>query len=197
MVFGIRRSEFQRGCPTRLCRRGLRVARAGLFLFLGILLIQVCVASETQTAPAFKLRDLEGRQIALEEVLKAGPALVVFWATCCSSTHPLMMHLGILQKRYGQSGFTVLAIAVDDSKTASRVRPWVLGRRLSYPILLDPAGDVMRLYHVTAIPHVMLIDGQRHIVGNHVGFLPGDEQVYEREIRQLLGLEGGADGDTR
>jgi cytochrome c biogenesis protein CcmG, thiol:disulfide interchange protein DsbE len=148
-------------------------------------------------APRFKLRSLEGKHVVLDEVLKTGPVLVVFWATCCSGTHALMMHLDLLQERYSESGFTVLAISVDDNKTAARVRPWVLARRLTYPVLLDPTGDVMRLCHVTAIPHVLLVDQQRCIVASHAGFLPGDEQTYEREIRELLGIMSVNDEETR
>lgn len=159
--------------------------------------MQVSVASETQKAPLFELRDLEGKHVLLEEVLKTGPVMVVFWATCCSGTHALMMHLDHVHKRYSERGLTVLAIAVDDTKTASRVRPWVLARRLTYPVLLDPKGDVMRQCLVTAIPHVLLMDQQRRIVASYAGFLPGDEQAFEREIRELLGIMSVNDEETR
>ena len=171
--------------PMRKLRIAFTFLTCGMLAFV----LQPATAMGSRKAPSFKLRDLENSQVLLDEVLKRGPALIVFWATCCSNTHPLMVHLDSLQQRYSETGFSVLAIAVDDNKSASRVRPWVLARRLTYPVLPDPTGEVMRRYHVKTIPHCFLVDQQGFIVSDHAGFLPGDEQAHEREIRGLLGIE--------
>lgn len=145
-------------------------------------------ADETPWAPPFSLADLSGKSMTLGESIERGPVLLAFWATCCSGMHAAMNQLQRLHEAYADSGLVVLAICEDDNRTLSHVRPWVMARRLSYPVLLDPGGAVMRRYAVSGIPSFILVTPRQRIALTHVGFLPGDEALIERALREQLGL---------
>ena len=161
-----------------------------VFLLLGAAGIAIASASsdEAPAAPPFSLADLSGMSMTLGECIERGPVLLAFWATCCSGMHAAMSQLQRLHEVYADSGLVVLAICEDDSRTLSRVRPWVMARRLSYPVLLDPGRAVMRRYAVSGIPSFILVTPQQRIALTHVGFLLGDEVLIERALCEQLGL---------
>lgn len=143
-------------------------------------------AQDTNTAPDFTLKNIEGKTVKLSEVYQDGPVILTFWSTWCKNCPEEMKHFQRFYDQYKEQGLTVLAVSIDGTKTVSKVRPWVTGRRLNYPILLDTKGDVKRLYHVKPVPHSFVIDSKGQIVYSHVGYRPGDEVKYERHVKELL-----------
>ena len=57
-------------------------------------------------------------------------------------------------------GFTVLAVAIDES--ADDVRPWTEG--ITCPVLIDPNHLLTELYAISNVPTVIWIDEDDHIV---------------------------------
>ncbi|MBM3318668.1 MAG: hypothetical protein FJY75_12530, partial [Candidatus Eisenbacteria bacterium] len=66
------------------------------------------------------------------------------------------------------------------------VKPFVEGRRFSFPVLLDTNNDVMRKYLVKAVPSVCLLKPGGEVAYHHVGYRPGDEVALGREIAKLV-----------
>jgi peroxiredoxin len=157
-------------------------------LCLVILSLFAAYAGAANRAPMFKGHDLNRHTVRLEEMIKQGPVLIVFWATCCSNTITLMNHMEQLHLKYSDQGFGVLGLAENDTKTVAQVKPWVKARRLTLPVILDPESKILRLYHVQATPHLILIGQDSTITYSHSGFLPGDEKACESAIRTVLGL---------
>ncbi len=169
---------------------GARLARALKILLCAAVLVGIVTATaEGGQAPLFKGRDLNRKTVVMKDLLEEGPVLIVFWATCCSNTITLMHHMEALHKAYNERGFKVLGIAENDTKTVGQVKPWVAAQRLTLPVLLDPEGQILRLYHVQATPHMVLVDQTGAIVFSHAGFMPGEEGLCETAIRSALGLE--------
>lgn len=172
-----------------LPRRGLRLNAVGLVFCLASLVTATTYSNAAGRAPLFKGRGPDRASVQLEHLLKEGPVLIVFWATCCSNTITMMDHLEALHRRYAEHGFKVLGVAENDSKTVSQVKPWVAARGLTLPIVMDPEGKILRLYQVQATPHLVLVNPERTITFSHTGFMPGDEQVCEEAICSVLGIE--------
>lgn len=143
-------------------------------------------AQATDMAPDFTLKNLEGKDVKLSDVYKDGPVLVTFWSTWCKNCPEEMNHFQRYYNDYKEKGLTVLAISIDTSRTLSKVKPWVSGRKLDYPVLLDSKNRVMKLFHVTKVPHSFVINQQGEVVYSHIGYRPGDEKAYEAEIKKLL-----------
>lgn len=137
-------------------------------------------------APEFTLKDLENKDVKLSEVCKNGPVVVAFWSTWCKNCPDEMKQFQRMYDQYKERGLTVLGVSIDCSKTVSKVRPWIQGRRFTFPILLDTANNVKRLYNVNPVPHSFIIDTSGQIVYSHIGYRPGDEKAYEAEILKLL-----------
>ena len=57
---------------------------------------------------------------------------------------------------------------------------------VSFPILLDPANGVSKLYNVSAMPSTVIVDRMGNIRYLHQGYKPGDESAYQDMIRQLI-----------
>jgi thiol-disulfide isomerase/thioredoxin len=106
--------------------------------------------SMEKPAPDIKLQDLNGKNVALADY-KGKVVLLNFWATWCDPCRIEIPWLIDLQAKYGEKGFTVVGVAMDD-EGKSVVSPFiekerfdVNGRQLpiDYPILLgnDDAGE--------------------------------------------------------
>jgi peroxiredoxin len=57
---------------------------------------------------------------------------------------------------------------------------------VSFPVLLDPANGVSKLYNVSAMPSTVIVDRKGTVRFIHQGFKPGDESRYQDLIRQLI-----------
>jgi len=100
--------------------------------------------------PELKLKDLDGRELALSD-LKGKVVFVNFWATWCGPCQDEIPLLIEMQNKYASKGFTVVGIAMDE-EGKSVVAPFVAkqlydveGQKLhiNYPIVLgsDEAAD--------------------------------------------------------
>jgi peroxiredoxin len=53
-------------------------------------------------------------------------------------------------------------------------------------VMLDPANQVSKAYHVDEMPSSVIIDRKGEIRYIHRGYKPGDENEYQDRIRQLI-----------
>ncbi len=143
-------------------------------------------ATAATRAPTFRLQDTEGRAFALQDDLGRDVIVLDFWATYCI---PCLSELDALQKlqdRYRDHGVQVIAISMDQPQTAARVRALARGRGFSFPVLLDPDQQAVRLYGVSVLPTSLVIDRGGNIVYRHEGFEPGDIDALESKLPSLL-----------
>lgn len=101
-----------------------------------------------RTAPAFTLKDPDGRLISLSDS-QGSPVLINFWATWCGPCEVEMPAIQAAFQKHQDDGLSVRAIAVDD--TAANVRQFFDKRGLTFQPLLDD-GTVARAYPVFGIP---------------------------------------------
>ncbi|MBD3237462.1 MAG: redoxin domain-containing protein [Candidatus Eisenbacteria bacterium] len=165
----------------------MRLQHAALLGALTAGLVAGSIPAAADQAPDFTLPDLSGNSVKLSATYPNGPVVLSFWATWCVPCPEEMKHLQRLWEKYGEQGLQVLAPSIDGSKTVSKVRPFVMGRRFSFPVLLDTNNDVKRLYRVAVVPTIFLIDTEGNVTYHHVGYRPGDEVELEKEIQKLLG----------
>jgi peroxiredoxin len=134
-------------------------------------------------APAFELTNLAGQQGALREY-KGQVVMVNFWATWCGPCQQEMPLLDQMYKKYKPAGFTLIGVNVD--KEAPAVKELLARKPVSFPVLLDPANQVSKAYHVDEMPSSVIIDRKGQIRYIHRGYKPGDENEYQDRIRQLI-----------
>jgi peroxiredoxin len=134
-------------------------------------------------APDFTLEDTQGNAVTLS-ALKGEVVLVNFWATWCG---PCRLEMPDIQRKYDaikDQGFTVLAVNLDESLEAASGFAAELG--LTFPVLLDPGGEVNDLYRVRGWPTTYIINRDGLIERQHVGIMSAGQLD---EYLAGLGLE--------
>ena len=102
----------------------------------------------------FTLADLQGKAWHLRD-LRGQVVLVNFWATWCPPCRKEMPDLDALYNKFKDQGFVVLAISDEE---AAKVSPFIDGRKISYPVLLDPGRKANAAFIVEGIPKSILYD---------------------------------------
>ncbi len=129
-------------------------------------------------APAFDVRDLEGRRWTLSD-LKGKVVVLNFWATWCVPCKTEMPHFDALARRHRASGLVVLGLSTDPGPAEVRrfLREDV---HVGYPIAMaDPALQEV-FGGVPALPTTFVIDRDGIVRRELLGY------STEQELRELL-----------
>ena len=134
---------------------------------------------ETMSQPM----DLEGKTFQGKsfdwESYRGKVVLVNFWATWCTPCLEKIPKLRKIQEKYGDRGFDVVAISLDENKAAlsefmaTRGMPWTV---LHYPG--EPPPAAMR-YHIESIPYSLLVDEQGYVVARNPSMSDLTEKLDE------------------
>jgi thiol-disulfide isomerase/thioredoxin len=143
-------------------------------------------ATKTDVGHA-SVKTLEGKDFNTADITNDGkPFIIDFWATWCK---PCVAELDAINENYKEwqeeTGVKVFAVSIDDSRSMSRVAPYVAGKGWDYTILLDPNGDFKRAMNVNSVPHTFLFDGSGKLVAQHNNYSAGDEDNLFEEIKKL------------
>ncbi len=144
------------------------------------------VSNSGRTAPNFALENIDRGITALNDFIGTGPVLLCFWSSCCKSAVAQLEAFSGLFTEYSDSGFTLLAIAVDEENTVAKVKPYVKSKKFIFPVLYDTDGSVARIYYAFDVPFSVLIDNSGKIVYSHLGYMKGDEIELGKNIKKLL-----------
>lgn len=134
-----------------------------------MLVLSVLLAGCTSSPPAtvdeqavdFTLMTLHDEVLSLSS-FEGKRVMLNFWATWCGPCREEMPHM---QKAYEQhSDAAIIAVNMTDQDYGkTRVQSFVEEYRLTFPVVLDEAGDVAKLYGVIAVPTTIFIDEQGRI----------------------------------
>jgi tetratricopeptide (TPR) repeat protein len=106
-------------------------------------------------APDFRLKDLKGAEVALNE-FKGKVVLVDFWATWCGPCREEMPDLDKLHRQL--SGKDVVVLALDVNEPLETVAEYIKKEKFALPVLLADGTGVMERYGVHAYPTLFAID---------------------------------------
>ncbi|MGD0099510.1 MAG: TlpA disulfide reductase family protein [Acidobacteriota bacterium] len=162
---------------------------AGAILIGTALLVSGCTRRSSETpsveigrpAPAFKLPDLKGQEISLDQY-KGKVVMLDFWATWCGPCRMTMPLLEKLQKEY-PNNMVLLAINLEESRDT--VRDYIRQQGLNSHVLLDEKGSLGEVYGTEAIPMQVLIDKEGIVRDIKTGFSPTMAGQLRAEIERL------------
>lgn len=118
-------------------------------------------------APDFELVALNGESIRLED-LRGQPVLINFWATWCA---PCQLEMPAFQDRYEQHAGALRVLAVNFDEPRADVQAFADDLGLTFDVLLDPGGEVQRLYQVRGYPTTVLVDADGVVRVLHIGLM--------------------------
>ena len=142
---------------------------------------------EPQSAPDFALTDIHGREQGLREEFD-GVQIVNFWATWCPACVEEIPSMERLASRYPDR-LKIYAIAFKQSPEHLREFVREQDFDISFPIPVDPDGQVAARYDAFAFPTSFLVapDGRIHYSVN-AGII-WDTPEVDAIVRELLAIE--------
>ena len=143
--------------------------------------------SQNRTLPSIKVKNLKGSLVNIQTIENDGnPIVISFWATWCK---PCKKELNAIAEVYEEwqddTGVKLVAISIDDSRSSSKVKPYVNSSGWEYEIYLDPNRELSRSLGVSTVPHTFLLDGKGNIVWEHRGYIEGDEEELLEQIEHI------------
>ena len=159
-------------------------------IFYSILLVLFFTTmsfAQNRTLPSVEVKTLDGGNINIQEIENSGkPIVISFWATWCK---PCKKELNAIAEVYEdwqeETGVKLIAISIDDTRSMSRVAPYVNASDWDYEVYLDPNGDFKRAMGVSTVPHTFLLNGKNQITWQHKGYVDGDEEELFEQIKKL------------
>lgn len=183
------RSSYRRNSVMFGSKSATRLGIAAALL-LAAVAVAIAAARIGQKAPDFKVKDLDGKTVTLDQVRKdpnrknaQRVVLLDFWATWCPPCRREVSTLQKLHEAYEKKGVAIVGIALDE-EGAKAVKPFVKDNKLTYTSLVDPGSVAARAYGVRPIPSMFLLDRKGVIRFTHIGLT--EQAILEKEIKSLL-----------
>ena len=141
-----------------------------------------------QKLPSIEVKALDGTVFNTANISNDGkPVIICFWATWCK---PCIKEHDAINDVYedwvDETGVKLYSVSIDNSRSSSRVQPFVNGKDWEFEFLLDVNGDFKRAMGVNVPPHTFILNGDNEIVWQHVGYLDGDEDEYFEIVKKLI-----------
>jgi DsbE subfamily thiol:disulfide oxidoreductase len=130
-------------------------------------------------APDFTLANPDGKKLSLKDY-RGKLVFLNFWATWCEFCRDEMPAMERLYKEFKGKGFEVLAVNVKDKR--SDALAFVKKLKLTYPIMMDPDGEIGLLYGAFGMPATYLIDEKGMVLAR----LWGPADWYSPGARNLI-----------
>jgi DsbE subfamily thiol:disulfide oxidoreductase len=106
-------------------------------------------------APDFTLLNPDGKKVSLKD-FRGKVVFLNFWATWCEGCREEMPSMERLYKDFKGKGLEIVAVNVKEQRPAALA--FYKKLQLTYPVLLDPEGEVGLLYGAFGLPVTYLID---------------------------------------
>ena len=159
-----------------------------LFSLIALILGGTAWAQNAKFPENITLKDINGQSVQSSVIQNNGkPMIISFWATWCK---PCNLELNTIKDLYEEwqeeTGVKLVAISIDDARSASRVKPHAEGNVWPYEVYLDQNSDLKRVLGVVNVPHTFILNGDGEIVWQHTGYQPGGEEELIQKVRELL-----------
>jgi peroxiredoxin len=155
-----------------------------LVLFIIALISLPAWAEIGSPPPPFKLPDLNGRTVMLQDHLKKDAVLISFFTSWSKSCAEEISFLQSLSKKYKEKGLTVIGISFD--RKAAELRSFASKNKIDFTILQDRKLQMLKDYRILIIPTLFVIDKEGNIKSIYVDFDQNVEKAVSEEIGRLL-----------
>ena len=153
-------------------------------LFLFLLITISCVSlSCAEISTDFTLNDLDGRQISLSDY-KGKVVFIDFWATWCPPCRASIPEVEKLYQEFANDeDVVILGINLQEDKDT--ITKFMKKQEMNYPVLLSD-NKVVSNYQIRSIPAFFIIDRDGEVYNKYVGFAPGTQENWKKDIKEAL-----------
>lgn len=158
-----------------------------LYVVLVFILSLEISFGQTRKLPNINVKTLNGKKFNISKLQNGqNPIVISFWATWCKPCKKELNNIAeIYEEWQDETGVKIVAISIDDSRSKSKVAPYVNSSDWEYEVYLDQNGDLKRAMGVSTVPHTFLLNKNKEIVWQHKGYVDGDENKLFKEIKKL------------
>ena len=166
--------------------------KLSIILFLSFIsIISFSQNENTNALPSIDVKTLDGKTFNTKDIKNNGkPIILDFWATWCK---PCVKELEAISEVYedwqDETGVMVIAVSIDNTRSMSRVAPFVNAKSWEYLVLLDPNSKFKEAMNVVNVPHVFLLDGNGNVVHQHTSYAEGDEEDLFELVKKVANGE--------
>lgn len=132
-------------------------------------------------APRFVRQDLSGKRVDLA-AMNGKVVLLNFWATWCAPCRIELPTFAGWQTSYGQEGFQVIAVSMDDERAP--VDKAVIKLKMNFPVVMGDAKLGDDYGGVLGLPITYLIDRGGKVAARYAG--ESDLKQMESTMKKLL-----------
>jgi peroxiredoxin len=131
----------------------------------------------------FTARTLGGKEVRLSD-FRGKVVLLNFWATWCVPCVLEMPAMERLHRRLAGRPFALLA--VNQAEAREQVERFAREYRFSYPLLLDPIGEIGTHYGANRLPMSYIIDARGFVLRRAIGPREWDSPEAAQMFEQLM-----------
>lgn len=154
-------------------------------LFLSAALLTGSVAMAQM--PNVKVENEKGELINASSLVDGKtPMIVSFWSTTCK---PCIKELNAINDNMTdwleEADFRVVAVSIDDSRSAAKAKAMANGYGWSdFTLLYDKNQELKRAMNVNLTPQVFVLAPDGKIVYSHTGYTPGSEIELLEQVKK-------------
>lgn len=177
-----------------------RAARACAALFVAAAVLHAAPRAaaafrnvqEGTEAPAFRLKDLSGGEVSLDQFKSDKAVVLVFWATWSGRSVEELKDVQKLVAEFGAKGMKAVAVNVEHehvtAEDVASIKAKVEEMKLTFPVALDAGLETFRGYGVVAVPSTAVL-GEGGIIRSAFNGYPTSAHLEVRQqVETLLGL---------
>ena len=179
---------------------GTARVRSLAVLIAALVLVAVWIARQREQpvaagfrAPDFAVTGEQGETVTLADFADKVVLLNV-WATWCGPCREEMPSMQRLYDRFPRDDFEIAAISIDalpdrtDAQGNPGGDPIAFARELglTFPVLLDPYGEIQRTYRTAAVPESFLIGRDGVVYKKVAGATEWDSPTNVELVRRLI-----------
>lgn len=110
-------------------------------------------------APAFTLKNHDGKEVSLEGALKENSwAVVMFVSTRCPVSNAYNGRMASIAKEYAGKKFAFIGVNANKAEDADEVRGHAKENKFEFPVVKDPNNVIADAYGAMVTPEVFVVD---------------------------------------
>lgn len=145
-------------------------------------------------APDFELTLLDGSTFRLADRVGKQVIILNFFATWCGPCRSEMPELERYQQAHADE---VLLLGIDAEEKHTVVEAFVAEMKVTFPVAIDGAGDVLRLYGVGSFPTTVVIGADGRVKMYEVGAISNAEVGLGGAVNPAIAAVREGRGTTR